>query len=100
MNFFQEEIASSSIADQSYGSHLFEMNNRYLRAYGIQTPALYNLNTERTDYHFDYALVEYVNGHKAEHYFQHSDTKVQDQLFERIGDMLTCMHANERRGYG
>ncbi|MGG4143708.1 phosphotransferase [Paenibacillus algorifonticola] len=100
MNFFLEEIASASIADQSYGGHLFEMNNRFLREHGIQTPALYNLNTERSRYQFDYALVEYVNGHKAEQYFQHSDTKVQDQLFERIGDMLTCMHANERQSYG
>lgn len=100
MNFFQEEIASVSIADQSYGSDLFEMNNRYLREHGIQTPALYDLNREKSRYNFDYALVEYVNGNKAEQYFQHPSVGVQDQLFERIGDMLAGMHANERQGYG
>ncbi|WP_046233103.1 phosphotransferase [Paenibacillus algorifonticola] len=100
MNFFQEEIANEAITDRSYGSDLFEMNNRYLREHGIQTPALYDLNKERSRYNFDYALVEYVNGHKAEVYFHHSDTTVQDRLFERVGHMLTGMHANERHSYG
>ena len=85
MNYFQEEIANEVITDRSYGSDLFEMNNRYLREHGIQTPALYDLNTERSRYNFDYALVEYVNGQKAEVYFRHSDTREQNQLFERIG---------------
>lgn len=100
MNYFQEEIANEDIAEQSYGGDLFEINNKYLTQQGIQTPALYDLNKERKRYPFDYALVEYVDGQKAEVYFQHSDPQVQDKVFQRLGDMLTGMHANERNTYG
>ncbi|WP_130616780.1 phosphotransferase [Cohnella abietis] len=100
MNYFQEEIANENINAQSYGSHLFEINNRYLTAQGIRTPACHDLNKERKCYSFDYALVEYVSGHKAEVYFQHSDLRVQDQVFQRLGDMITRMHGNETHFYG
>ncbi|WEK56420.1 MAG: phosphotransferase [Candidatus Cohnella colombiensis] len=99
-NYFQEEIANEDLNARSYGSDLFEVNNRFLTEIGVQTPALYDLNKERSRYTFDYALVEYVNGHKAEDYFHHSDPRVQDQVFERVGHMLTGMHANERQIYG
>jgi hypothetical protein len=100
MNYFQEEIANKDINEQSYGSDLFELNNKYLTQLGIQTPSLYDLNKERNRYPFDYALVEYVDGHKAEFYFHHSDSRIQDKVFQRLGDMLTGMHTNERHIYG
>ena len=97
MNYFQEEIANKDINEQSYGSDLFELNNNYLTQHGIQTPSLYDLNKERNRYPFDYALVEYLDGHKAEVYFNHSDSRVQDKVFQRLGDMLTGMHTNKRQ---
>lgn len=100
MNYFQEEQTSEDINDLSYGSNLFEINNKYLTEQGIRTPALYDLNKERNRYPFDYALVEYVEGQKAEDYFHHSDPRVQDKLFQRLGNMLAGMHANERHIYG
>ncbi|MDI6680339.1 aminoglycoside phosphotransferase family protein, partial [Bacillus wiedmannii] len=100
MNYFQEEIANGDIHEQSYSSDLFELNNKYLIQQGIQTPILYDLNKERNRYPYDYALVEYVHGQKAEVYFQHSDSYVKDKVFQRIGDMLTGMHANERNTHG
>ncbi|WP_307606950.1 phosphotransferase [Paenibacillus sp. V4I9] len=100
MNYFQEEIANKDINEQSYGSDLFELNNKYLTHHGIQTPFLYDLNKERNRYPFDYALVEYLDGHKAEVYFNHSDSRVQDKVFQRLGDMLTGMHTNKRHTYG
>ncbi|UHA76089.1 phosphotransferase [Paenibacillus sp. 481] len=100
MNYFQEEIANRDINEQSYGSHLFERNNQFLIERGLQTPALYDLNKERNRYPFDYALVEYVEGQKAEVYFDHPDAHVQDKVFQRLGDMLTVMHGNESDRYG
>jgi hypothetical protein len=100
MNYFQEEIENENINEQSYGGDLFELNNKYLTQQGINTPILYDLNKERTRYPFDYALVEYVDGQKAEIYFHHSDSQVQDKVFQRLGDMLTAMHADERDTYG
>ncbi|GIP35662.1 aminoglycoside phosphotransferase [Paenibacillus sp. J2TS4] len=100
MNYFEEEIANQDINEQSYGSSLFEINNKFLIQHGIQTPFLYDLNKERNHYPFDYALVEYVNGQKAEDYFYHSDSKVQDKVFLRLGEMLSSMHANERHYFG
>ncbi|PEJ05574.1 phosphotransferase [Bacillus wiedmannii] len=100
MNYFQEEIANGDIHEQSYSSDLFELNNKYLMQQGIQTPILYDLNKERNRYPYDYALVEYVNGQKAEVYFQNSDSYVKDKVFQRLGDMLTSMHANERNTHG
>lgn len=100
MNYFQEEIANQDVNEQSYGSDLFELNNRFLTQHRIQTAALYDLNKERKRYPFDYALVEYIAGHKAEVYFNHSDSRVKDKLFERLGDMLTGMHAIESHIYG
>ncbi|MGM7724796.1 phosphotransferase [Metabacillus sp. Hm71] len=99
-NYFQEEQANADINERSYGSDLFELNNQYLIQQGIRTPALYDLNTERTRYPFDYALVEYVAGHKAEDYFHHSDSKVQNKLFQKLGDMLARMHTNNKKSYG
>lgn len=100
MNYFKDEIANDDINKHSYGSDLFELNNKYLTQHGIQTPSLYDLNNDRKRYPFDYALVEYVDGHKAETYFHHSDSRVQDKVFQRLGDMLTGMHSNERHIFG
>ncbi|MNI40530.1 Phosphotransferase enzyme family protein [compost metagenome] len=100
MNYFQEEIADEDIHERSYGGDLFELNNKYLTQQGIKTPALYDLNKERTRYSFDYALVEFIDGQKAEDYFQHSDPRVQDKVFQRVGDMVAGMHTNQRQTYG
>lgn len=99
-NYFQEEIAKEDMHERSFGGHSFNINNRFLREHGIQTPALYDLNTERTRYPFDYALVEYIKGQKAEAYFHHSDPRIQDQVFQRLKDMIAGMHKNERQYYG
>lgn len=99
-NYFQEEIENDEINKQSYGGELFELNNKYLIQCGIKTPVLYDLNKERNHYSFDYALVEYVDGNKAEDYFHHSDSEIQDKVFQQLGDMLTIMHTNERKYYG
>ncbi|OMF26295.1 aminoglycoside phosphotransferase [Paenibacillus sp. FSL H8-0548] len=100
MNYFQEEIANEAINERSYGSDLFEINNKYLLENEIKTPILYNLNKDRSRYTFDFAFVEYINGHKAEVYFHNPDPRVKDQIFEKVGDMLTGMHAKERPIYG
>jgi hypothetical protein len=100
MNYFQEEKANEDINEQSYGGDLFELNSKYLTQQGVRTPALYDLNKERNRYPFDFALVEYVDGQKAEAYFHHSDYRVQDTVFHRLVDMLSGMHANERHTYG
>lgn len=99
-NYFEEEKANEDINERSYGSDLFELNNKFLIQHGIQTPALYDLNKEKDRYPFDYALVEYIDGRKAEDYFHHADLRVQDKVFQRLGDMLTTMHTNERRIFG
>ncbi|QGH35317.1 phosphotransferase [Gracilibacillus salitolerans] len=99
-NYFQEEQTNLDINERSDGSDLFELNNQYLIQQGIRTPALYDLNTEKTRYPFDYALVEYVAGHKAEDFLHHSDSKVQDNLFQKLGDMLAHMHTNNKKSYG
>lgn len=99
-NYFQEEIRNDTLDELSYGSHLFELNHTFLTKKGIRTPALYDLNKERNRYPFDYALVEYIDGPKAEAYFEHSDSQVRHQLFERLGEILTGMHAIERQAYG
>jgi len=91
---------SESEFQRSYGGSLFALNNRYLVQHGIQTPALYDLNIDRKQHAFDYALVEYIQGQKAETYFQHKDPKVRGELFHRIGSMLFNMHAIERDFYG
>ncbi|AIQ58252.1 phosphotransferase [Paenibacillus borealis] len=100
MNYFQEEIANQYTNAQSYGSELFEINNRYLTGHSIRTPILYDLNKERNHYNFDYALVEYVAGQDAEAYFNHPDARVKDTIFQRLGDMITGMHAGESGIYG
>lgn len=100
MNYFQEEIANNDVNAQSFGSDLFELNNKYLIEHSIRTPALYDLNKERNRYTFDYALVEYVAGQSAEFYFKHSDSRVTDKVFEQLGELITGMHANEREVYG
>ncbi|QGR00111.1 aminoglycoside phosphotransferase family protein [Paenibacillus psychroresistens] len=100
MNYFQEEIEQQDLNRRSYGADLFEMNNKYLTQQGIKTPALYDLNQERARYPFDYGLVEYIDGLKAEVYFDHSDPRVQDKVFQRVGDMVAGMHSNIRNTFG
>lgn len=95
-NYFQEEIMNEPAFQSSYGGGRFALNNRYLRQNGIRTPTLYDLNNYRDRHPFDFALVEYIQGRKAEAYFQHEDPKVQDELFHRIGSMLSAMHTIER----
>ncbi|WP_350356251.1 phosphotransferase family protein [Cohnella hashimotonis] len=99
-NYFQEEILNESGAHRSYGSDLFALNNRYLRQHGISTPRLYDLNNDRDRIPFDFALVEYVQGQKAEAYFQLKDANARDALFRRVRDLIGAMHAMERDRYG
>lgn len=68
--------------------------------HGIRTPLLYDLDKRKEQYPFDYALVEYVDGQKAEFYFEHPDSRVRDQLFQQVGDMITKMHSQVRPDYG
>ncbi|MFU1795567.1 phosphotransferase family protein [Paenibacillus azoreducens] len=100
MSYFQEETANKDVSEISYGSDLFELNNKYLTENGIRTPFLYDLNKEKERYPFDYALVEFIDGQKAEAYFHHSDSRIQDKVFQRLGEMLTGMHADKRQIYG
>ncbi|MDF2668457.1 MAG: aminoglycoside phosphotransferase [Paenibacillus sp.] len=100
MNYFQEEIENEATHERSYGGQLFELNNKYLTQLGIRTPALYHLNKAKSRYPFDYALVEYVDGLKAEAYLRHSDPQTQDQVFQRLGEMLAGMHGTERQTFG
>lgn len=102
MNYFQEEITRKHVHERSFGAHSFGTNNRFLKEHGISTPALYELqvHTEQSRYPFDYALVEYIEGQKADAYIEHPDQRVQDEVLERLGDMIAGMHANQRQTYG
>lgn len=99
-NYFQEELLSEPTFHPSYGSSLFTMNTGFLHNHGIRTPALYDLNNDRKRHHFDFALVEYIEGKTAEDYFQHTDSISKDRLFQRIGDMVSGMHQIERNMHG
>lgn len=98
-NYFQEEILSEPTFHSSYGSERFSMNTRFLAQHGIRTPTLYHLNNDDR-YAYDFALVEYVDGQKAEAYFQHKNHTDQDILFQRIRAMLSTMHNIQRNVYG
>lgn len=100
MNYFQKEIEDGDIHARSYGGDLFEINNKYLTERGIRTPALYDMNKERNQYSFDYALVEYVEGQKMDHYVNQSNKDDHVELLQRAGDMVARMHANERDTFG
>lgn len=100
MNYFQEEIVNHNIHAESYGSELFESNNRFLMEHAIRTPILYDLNRDRDRYDFDYALVEYVAGQDAGGYYKHPDRKVQDKVFQQVGEMIHAMHRIQSRTYG
>lgn len=99
-NYFEEEKNNENRTEQSYGSDLFEINNKYFIQHGIKTPHLWYLNKEKNPYPFDFAFVEYIDGQKAEAYFQHSDRGVQNKVFQRLGDMLEAMHTDVRTTYG
>ncbi|MNB96342.1 Phosphotransferase enzyme family protein [compost metagenome] len=100
MNFFQQEIEQNTLGAGSYGSGLFASGNRFLKEHSIRTPALYNLNNDRTDYTFDYALVEYIDGQKAEAYFSHPDPEVKEQVLRQVGALVTAMHGIKRDTFG
>ncbi|GBF75085.1 aminoglycoside phosphotransferase [Paenibacillus sp. 598K] len=100
MNYFQEDIVNGGLHQASYGSDRFETNNKLLTELGIRTPALYEFSRDRLLCPYDYALVEYVDGLKAEVYFQPAQASLQDKVFEQLGDMLRTMHGLRRPGYG
>lgn len=100
MNYFQEDIVNGGLHQASYGSDRFETNNKLLTEHGIRTPALYSLCRDRQLCPYDFALVEYIDGLKAEDYFQSGRASLQDKVFEQLGDMLRTMHGLRRPGYG
>ncbi|MBB3126419.1 hypothetical protein FHS19_001073 [Paenibacillus rhizosphaerae] len=100
MNYFREEIEDSDHDMRSYGADLFDENNRILTQLGIPTPELYDLNQEHREYAFDYALVERIDGSKAEDYFAQPDTTDKQRLFRRIGEMAARMHDCVRDVHG
>ncbi|MFH0070825.1 aminoglycoside phosphotransferase family protein [Peribacillus sp. NPDC056705] len=99
-NYFQEEISQEETEERSFGGLSFQINHRFMRESGVLTPALYDLNVERSRYPFDYALVEYIHGPKAEAYMGHSDPLAQKRVFGRLGEMIANMHAHERAFHG
>lgn len=100
LNYFQKEIENEDLHSRSYGGDLFEQNNKLLTEIGIPTPALYDLNRERSRYPFDYALVEYVEGKKLDAYINQTDKEANYELFQQVGNMVGKMHANERDIFG
>ncbi len=100
LNYFKEEISGDEIHQQSYGSHYFELNNTFLTKQGIRTPALYDMNTERCLYPFDYALVEYVDGDNAEAFIHQSDSRDQNKVFLQLGEMISSLHTIKRDQFG
>ncbi|OZB98459.1 phosphotransferase family protein [Paenibacillus sp. XY044] len=96
MNYFREEIEHSGTDMWSYGADFFGANNRLLTQLGIATPEMYDLNQQRQRYAFDYALVECIEGSKAEDYFAHPDTAEKQRLFRRIGEVVAKLHGYER----
>ncbi|MDT9725384.1 aminoglycoside phosphotransferase family protein [Xylanibacillus composti] len=99
-NYFEEDIVRGGIHAQTYGSEPFRRAHDEMGKLGVRVPVLYDLNQERDKYPFDYALVEYIEGRKAESYMQHADKRVQDDVFERLGAMVQHMHTRERKEYG
>src|SRR5690606_22537155 len=100
LNYFKKEIENEDLHSRSYGGDLFEQNNKLLTEIGIPTPALYDLNRERSRYPFDYALVEYVEGKKLDAYINQTDKEANYELFQQVGNMVGKMHANERDIFG
>jgi hypothetical protein len=98
-NYFQDEISDNTEDERSYGSDLFELNNDYLGRIGIRTAKLYYMSKDKARYPFDYAYVEFVQGHNAEAYIS-SDAYEQKVVFSRIKELLERMHAVNRKSYG
>ncbi len=101
-NYFEADILHEheGLHAQLYGSEPFKRSYEEMRRLGIRTPILYGLNQERTKYSYDYALVEYVDGYPTEAYMKHPDTRVQDKVFQRLGEVLYRMHGQDRKAFG
>ncbi len=99
-NYFKEEIQKEAIHSRSYGGDLFQTNNKFFKEKGIPTPTLYNMNTERYRYPFDYALVEYIDGQKSDFYFNKADVRITSEIFRKIGNIVLEMHSYVRGTYG
>ncbi|BBH24808.1 aminoglycoside phosphotransferase [Paenibacillus baekrokdamisoli] len=98
-NYFEEEINTSTDEHESFGAELFENNNRFLIHQGIKTPALYYMNKERTQYPFDFAIVEYVSGDNLSE-FINSESGVEAIVFDRFAQLLERMHSIRSMGWG
>lgn len=46
----------------SCSAKLFEVNNRFMTEHGINTPKLYYMDRTKSEFQFEYAYVEYING--------------------------------------
>lgn len=100
VNYFREDLQVMEPEAWSYGSELFETNHHELTRLGVRTPGLYSLNRKKDRYPFDYALVEYIDGPKAETCLNGGDAKAKDRVMRRIGEMVSSMHATERTFWG
>ena len=51
----------------SSSAELFQRNNELMRNHGVFTPKLFYMDRSKQDFDFEYAFVEYINGHDIDY---------------------------------
>lgn len=100
LNYFAEEKRQEHADGRARDSQLFMRNHTFLKELGIRIPDLYAFFAgDDASHPFDYALIQYVTGTNAEHYFS-SDESVRSKVLGRLDDMLATMHGADRPTFG
>ena len=87
--YFENNTENAMFCSSS--ATLFQSNNELMRKCGVLTPKLFYMDTSKRECDYEYAFVEYINGHDMVYIMEKEPNRLQEVL-ESLSVSITKLH--------
>ena len=92
MNWQGYENEGDSAMFCSSSAELFQKNNELMRTHGVLTPKLLYMDRSRSTCDYDYAFVEYIDGHDMDYIMENEPDRLQ-KVIESLNKNIDKLHS-------
>lgn len=87
--YFENNDESAVFCSSS--ANLFESNNELMRKHGVLTPELFYIDKSRSECDYEYAFVEYINGHDVD-YIMEKEPERMNAVWKSLSNSIDRLH--------
>lgn len=88
--YFEDNGDSAMFCSSS--AELFQKNNDLMRTHGVLTPKLFYMDRSRSTCDYDYAFVEYIDGHDMDYIMENEPDRLQ-KVIESLNKNIDKLHS-------